>query len=266
MKVFLSGKSHDILLALHEKYGPVVRTGPNELSFIDSEAWDDIFGRPLAGKREENSKASSYISERNNGVLGAPYADHSRMRRLMSNGFSAGAMAEQQPKIEEHIDLLLQKLKEKISDGDDRVDMCAWYNYVMFDIIGELALGEPFGCLQNSARTFTREMAGHLRGIGVQPRPRRWVQVFLTWPSQLYRDEVRTEMFPNKQTRSLCADCNTSHAYAEMRLILARMVWNFDIVLPKESQIWLNAQSSYIIWEKAPLFVRLGLHRYVEDS
>lgn len=150
VRMFLSGKSHDVLLALHDRYGPVVRTGPNELSFISPEAWDDIFGRSLAGKREENPKASFYLSESNTGMLGASYADHSRMRRLVSNGFSAGAMAEQQPKIQEHVNLLIQKLKEKIRNGDDRVDMCEWYNYVMFDIIGELALGEPFGCLQTS--------------------------------------------------------------------------------------------------------------------
>jgi hypothetical protein len=36
---------------MHLKYGPVVRIAPDELAYIDSEAWKDIYGqRP--GKEE----------------------------------------------------------------------------------------------------------------------------------------------------------------------------------------------------------------------
>lgn len=37
--------------AMHLKYGPVVRISPNELAYIDSEAWKDIYGH-RAGKGE----------------------------------------------------------------------------------------------------------------------------------------------------------------------------------------------------------------------
>jgi hypothetical protein len=30
---------------LHEKYGPVVRISPNELSYITDDAWNDIYGK-----------------------------------------------------------------------------------------------------------------------------------------------------------------------------------------------------------------------------
>jgi len=52
-----------------------------------------------------------------------------------------------------------------------------------------------------------------------------------------------------------------SLAYAEMRLILARMVWNFDITLASESQGWMDRQLSYLIWEKPPLHVHLKASR-----
>lgn len=35
---------------------PVVRVGPNELSYGVSEAWEDIFGRYKPGQGKENSK------------------------------------------------------------------------------------------------------------------------------------------------------------------------------------------------------------------
>ena len=35
---------------LHEKYGEVVRYGPNELSYISPEAWEDIYGSARLSK------------------------------------------------------------------------------------------------------------------------------------------------------------------------------------------------------------------------
>lgn len=52
------------------------------------------------------------------------------------------------------------------------------------------------------------------------------------------------------------ADESCSLAYAEMRLILARVVYNFDMKLASESSGWLN-QRSFALWEKNPLLVYL---------
>ena len=37
------GQKHTLVERLHEKYGEVVRIGPNELSFITETAWKDIY-------------------------------------------------------------------------------------------------------------------------------------------------------------------------------------------------------------------------------
>lgn len=47
-----------------------------------------------------------------------------------------------------------------------------------------------------------------------------------------------------------------SMAYHEMRLILAKLLWNFDLTLCSESEKW-SSQKIYLMWEKGPLFVRL---------
>ena len=54
-----------------------------------------------------------------------------------------------------------------------------------------------------------------------------------------------------------------SLAYAELRLILSRLLWNFDLSLPVESKgyDWAN-QKTYVLVEKQPLKVCLKLrHR-----
>ncbi|KAI1425886.1 cytochrome P450 [Xylaria sp. FL1777] len=46
-------------------------------------------------------------------------------------------------------------------------------------------------------------------------------------------------------------------AYAEMRLILAKLIYNFDISLADDSRNWLEGQKAYTIWDKPPLNVNL---------
>ena len=148
--MYVSGKSHLRLFELHGQYGPVVRVAPDELSYIVPEAWEDIMGRYKPGQRNENPKAPWYAGPKDNAIVGAAREDHTRMRRLLSNGFSASAMLEQQTMIQGYIDLLIDRLKERSNDGKALLDIREWFVYCTFDIIGDLSFGEPFGCLRDS--------------------------------------------------------------------------------------------------------------------
>lgn len=44
-------------------------------------------------------------------------------------------------------------------------------------------------------------------------------------------------------------------AYMEMRLILTRLLWEFDLELCKESEGW-EKQKVFVLWEKPSLWVR----------
>lgn len=46
-------------------------------------------------------------------------------------------------------------------------------------------------------------------------------------------------------------------AYAEMKLILARLIFNFDLALAEESTEWMKNQKAYNMWSKPPLFLYL---------
>jgi hypothetical protein len=63
-----------------------------------------------------------------------------------------------------------------------------------------------------------------------------------------------------KGKRDLPSDTNTNAFYrlamAEMRLVLARVLWEFDFELLPESNNWFD-QKSYFLWEKKPLMVKL---------
>ncbi|KAF9694889.1 hypothetical protein EKO04_006712 [Ascochyta lentis] len=46
-------------------------------------------------------------------------------------------------------------------------------------------------------------------------------------------------------------------AYAEMRLILAKLLWTFDVELVRPEMDWMEEQRVFALWEKPPLEVKL---------
>ncbi|KAH8647387.1 putative cytochrome P450 [Xylariales sp. PMI_506] len=46
-------------------------------------------------------------------------------------------------------------------------------------------------------------------------------------------------------------------AYAEMRLILARIIFDFDLKLADDSKEWIERQKSFMLWDRLPLNVYL---------
>lgn len=145
----ISGKPHKSILELHDKYGPVVRIADNELSFNLPDAWKDNNGHRAGGRLENTKEASAVVGNEHN-LFGANLEDHSRMRRVLSHGFSMKAMLDQQPLISTHVNLLIQRLHEHCEGGAQPVDMVAWYNRVTFDVISDLSWGEPLGCLEKN--------------------------------------------------------------------------------------------------------------------
>lgn len=50
-----------------------------------------------------------------------------------------------------------------------------------------------------------------------------------------------------------------------MRLILARVLWNFDLEIEADSLEWYHTQSIFSFWQKPALNVRL-LSRYFDPE
>ncbi|KAH8200306.1 hypothetical protein TruAng_005522 [Truncatella angustata] len=83
-------------------------------------------------------------------ILSVPSdSDHSRYRRLLSSGFSERAIRDQEAVLKTYVDLLIQGLHQKAKDGPQ--DMVTWFNWITFDVIGELTFDRSFDCLRNQA-------------------------------------------------------------------------------------------------------------------
>ncbi|KAJ5788416.1 hypothetical protein N7457_003406 [Penicillium paradoxum] len=151
MRLILGGRFPQKTKLLHDQYGDVVRIAPDELSFIDGEAWKKIYGTRIGhGQKAKDNIFYAPLPGQAPGIILSNDADHSRFRRLLSHAFSDNSLRGQEPIIKRHVDLLMQRLRENIANGSKALNMVAWYNFTTFDIIGDLAFGEPFDCLKNS--------------------------------------------------------------------------------------------------------------------
>ena len=139
---------------LHDHYGPIVRLSPNEVSFIEASAWDDIYGHSL--RNPHFPKDPIWHAPAPNGVrsiLSANDADHARFRRLLVPGFSEKALREQEPLIQSYMELFITRLLQKTTATDNgmaSVNIVQWFSFIAFDIIGHLSFGESFHCLETS--------------------------------------------------------------------------------------------------------------------
>lgn len=151
MYMTMTGNLPHTVKALHNKYGPVVRTAPDELSFItDGQDWKAIYGtRPGHSQKQKDFSFYQDGIDGHPNIIRSNDADHSRFRRLLSHAFSDNSLRGQEPIIQGYVDLLIRRLRE-MSESDKPVDLVSWYNFTTFDVIGDLAFGEPFNCLSNS--------------------------------------------------------------------------------------------------------------------
>jgi len=70
-----------------------------------------------------------------------------------------------------------------------------------------------------------------------------------------FKDDNRAVVQPFSNGPRNCVGRNL--AYVEMRLLLARFLFNFDIEATPETQGWLNNQTVYLLWSKPPLWIKL---------
>ena len=148
---FLGGRQPYKVLELHEKYGPVVRTAPNELSFSSAVSWKDIYGfrqGHLPFIKSEFYDGGSFADQAHSIVSERDPVTHGKMRRYLSHAFSDRSLKDQENLVAEVVDLFMKQLGEYAS-GDEGADIVIWFNLATFDIIGSLAFGESFGGVQS---------------------------------------------------------------------------------------------------------------------
>jgi len=137
---------------LHKKYGDVVRTAPNELSFTNPTAWDDIYSSRDGANPEAFRKSELWHGNPDGGAASVfvttDLKEHARIRRFMDPAFSERTVLQQEPILQDYVSVFIKKLRERSINGKTTINVVDWFNFTLLDIIGDLSFGESFRCLE----------------------------------------------------------------------------------------------------------------------
>ncbi|KAI1503706.1 cytochrome P450 [Biscogniauxia marginata] len=147
----IRGRQPYYMKSLFDRYGPVVRTGPNTLGFITAQAGKDIYSfrnssGAILGKAWDYYRSPGVPTT----MFNSDPEPHAVLRKTVNPGFSERAMRSQEPVIGAYVDLLIRRLHEAGENGQKALNLRDWYNFTTFDIIGKLAFSSDFGCLEGS--------------------------------------------------------------------------------------------------------------------
>lgn len=141
--------NHDGRLA-NLSSGSTVRYGPNALSFSTLQSYKDIYGHASKG-REPFRKGLWYRSFNVDGKPGlaseTDIAVHRQDRRDLAHAFSAAALREQTYIARKYIDQFVSQVT-RFGQTDNGISVDEWFMWLTFDVIGDLAFGEPFGAVE----------------------------------------------------------------------------------------------------------------------
>ncbi|OQV03600.1 hypothetical protein CLAIMM_08622 [Cladophialophora immunda] len=150
----LRGRMGMDIKTLHDKYGPVVRISPNELSFNGSQAWEDIYGYRHGRLNMAKDAIHAGPVQPIKGVVSMQYepdeSTHARQKRGLAYSFSQKALNEQEAIIASHEHKLISKVAAFSQQGQ-AFNLSDWYNFLTFDTIGDLAFKEYYGCLDEGS-------------------------------------------------------------------------------------------------------------------
>lgn len=142
------------MIHLHEKYGDVVRMGPNVLSFRQPEAIRDIYGPRKHFQKSDYYPVNAAVGKGQ--VAHTLFSNpdqtwHNNLRRSIGASFTSNSAVKYEPLIESTISAFLKELDERFAgkaDGDGILDFHTWLLYFTFDVMGDLTYSVRHGFLE----------------------------------------------------------------------------------------------------------------------
>lgn len=81
--------------------------------------------------------------------------NHVRMKKSLTNAFSTKALLDQEHIIQGCVDNFVNKIGHE-NKREKGLNVSDWYEMIAFDILGEMAFGETFHCVENGSNHLTR--------------------------------------------------------------------------------------------------------------
>ncbi|KAL6718680.1 hypothetical protein ACLMJK_002914 [Lecanora helva] len=141
---------------LHERYGDVVRIGPNALTFSNPQAVKDIFGAGKNWKKSDLYPVNAAVARGKWAHTLFSSADqvwHRNVRRAMSVYFTQTSIESFEPLIDSTINVFLDELDVRFATnngkhGTKSVGAFRWLSYFAYDVMSGMTFSERYGFIQ----------------------------------------------------------------------------------------------------------------------
>jgi cytochrome P450 len=126
--------------SLHQTYGPIVRTAPNEVSISEIASV-----KAIHNVRNGFQKSPFYENLQLKGTLVAltDNKEHAARRRCFAGAFTRQNLGEWESIILRSVEKAVRGIRERGSEGKD-VDLLSAFNGMAEEVIGELCFGSAF--------------------------------------------------------------------------------------------------------------------------
>jgi cytochrome P450 len=144
---YIKGAWFQTILDVHEKYGPVVRISPDEISFVDGDAWKRLYGhvKPCVKSKWYETW---YIPPAGHGIFSERSIEaRGARRRLVATAYAMSSVLGYEDKIQRILDENWNQFRKLAATGE-KIDMDHWATYFAYDIVSELALGNTLGMVK----------------------------------------------------------------------------------------------------------------------
>ena len=126
----------------------MVRVTPNEISYVKTEAWNDIY-KTSKGQEQLKKYIPSVSQDFQAGLFDNPNDEvHGKIRKKLSAAMSDRGIRDREPILKTYAEILVEQLKKQLAHTKEAVvDLVAWYQCYSSDVTGVMLSGEPFGSL-----------------------------------------------------------------------------------------------------------------------
>ena len=144
------GTSPENYRSLHQKYGSIVRTGPNHVSISEPAMISEIYGIGSDYRKTEfyTTMAPHYQGTVLNSLFTARDTSyHKSLKSQVAQLFSMTNMKNYEPHVDECSAIFLSTM-EDAARNNDVVDLSVWLQWYAFDAIGNITFQRKFGFME----------------------------------------------------------------------------------------------------------------------
>lgn len=191
-RAFWLGQHPYRLTALHEKYGPVVRFGPNRLSFTSQDAINTVFVKGFKTMPKTEFYDIFGSKQYPNLFNATDMVYHVHRRKFLLKSFSPQAVNKWDGEVDRHIDTFRSKIR-KFSTTGETFDLKKCLYLLLCDIMAGLMYGQDFNQQESGQPELMPDdhrWAHWTLVLGTMPVPARWLlplMFFVPHPQARYK-------------------------------------------------------------------------------